>query len=101
MRAVILGCCLAIVSACSNSAQDAERELEIVQQSGGSLDEICEAKRKVADAYLKAQDADKYQIAKSYADMACLDAQTGYDPRLINAAAQLDSAKNAALNSAR
>jgi hypothetical protein len=101
MRAVILGCCLAIVSACSNSAQEAERELDIVQQSGGSLDEICEAKRKVADAYLKAQDADKYQIAKSYADTACLDAEIGYDQRLTNAAVQLDIAKNTAMNSAR
>lgn len=101
MRAIILGFCLAAVSACSNSAQDAERELEIVQQSGGSLDEICAAKRKVADAYLKAQDADKFQIAKSSADMACLDAQTGYDPRLNNAAAQLDKALNVARNATR
>ncbi len=78
MRAASLATVLlAGLSGCSDPAADAERELAIVEKAGGSDAELCEAKRKVADAHLKAQDAEKYEAAKVSASISCFDARYG------------------------
>lgn len=75
MRALLLALGMASLAGCSNAAADAERELAIIEKSYGSKDEVCTAKRKVADAYLKAQDAAKYGITNVEASIACQEAQ--------------------------
>lgn len=75
MRALILALILTALTGCSDPAADAERELAIIEKTHASNDELCKAKRKVADAYLKAQDSYKYEQAKVSANLACFDAQ--------------------------
>ena len=72
MRLIALGllACFVLVG-CSSEVDNAEHELTIVEQSGGSKDDICKAKTKVAEAYFKAQDAQHYQVKKLEADLAC------------------------------
>lgn len=60
---------------CSDPTEDAKRELAILQKSGASVGEICDAKKKVADAYLKQQDAYNYRMARIEAETYCLRAQ--------------------------
>lgn len=62
---------LASLSACSDPVADAERELAMIERSGGSKDEICAAKRRIADLHLKAQDEEKYNSSKVEANLAC------------------------------
>lgn len=66
---------LASLSACSDPVKEAKRELEIVESTGGSKDEVCAASRKVADAYLKAHEAKEYEVARLSADIRCMNAQ--------------------------
>lgn len=73
MRAPILalGSICALLG-CSSATEDAEREYEIVKSSPGTkASEVCAAGRAVADAYLKAKNADKYQEARLQADIEC------------------------------
>lgn len=63
----------ALLIGCSDPVADAERELAIVLKSRGTNQEICDAKRKVAAAYLKAQDERNYTIADLDADGACME----------------------------
>jgi hypothetical protein len=72
MRAALLAISLAIaLPGCSDRVADAERELAIVKSSGGNKDELCAAKRKVAEAHEKARHHLKHQDAKAEADIAC------------------------------
>lgn len=64
-----------VLAGCSDPVKDAERELEIVESSGGSSAEVCEAKSKVAAAYLEAKDAKGYEQAKLSADITCMNAR--------------------------
>lgn len=74
MRALVLALGL-IAAGCGNPIADAERELAMIEKAHGSKDEICAAKRKVAEAYLKAGDQNQYEQARLDAAMACNAAQ--------------------------
>jgi hypothetical protein len=72
MRALFLPLVLALgLSACADPVADAQRELEIVRQSHGTPADICKASRKVAEAYLKAQNQPRYEEANVTADITC------------------------------
>jgi len=66
---------LALLCSCSSGIKDAERELHVIEKSGGTSSELCRAHKKVADAYLKAQDESGYKFAKMLADSQCLNAK--------------------------
>lgn len=63
------------LSACSDPVKDAKRELEIIESTGGASADVCAAKRKLADAYLKAQDSKEYEAARLSADIQCMNTQ--------------------------
>lgn len=69
----IAGALLSIMAlgSCGSASHDAERELEIVKQSGGDSGELCKAERKVADAYLAEHKQSEYERAKLTARIAC------------------------------
>lgn len=52
-------------------AEAAEKEYAIVDSTSVSPDERCAAARKVAQAWLKAQDQQKYDVADLRANLAC------------------------------
>jgi uncharacterized membrane protein YqiK len=63
--------CLALfLSACEKDSAKAMRQAEIVEQSGDAQ-ATCEAKRKVADAFLAEEDKDSYALHKGAADAYC------------------------------
>jgi hypothetical protein len=63
---------LLVLAGCSPSeSEQAERELALVKTSHGDADQICAASRKVADAYLHENKADKYPLADVEAKLAC------------------------------
>lgn len=66
------------LGACADPVADAEKELAMVEQSQGSKADLCRAKKKVADAYLEAQQAEKYKTAKVAAEVECYLAQQGF-----------------------
>lgn len=74
MRLVALGLLLA---GCSSEAADLERQYEIVAK-GRDNQAICDAARKVADAYLRAGNETRYGEAKNRADLKCTTA--GFEP---------------------
>jgi uncharacterized tellurite resistance protein B-like protein len=80
-RLLIASGLLVALVGCSDPVRDAERELEIIQRAEGSPNELCRARRKVAEAYLKANDAEGYETADLYADTACLSARL--DPGIV------------------
>lgn len=69
------------LAACSNPVADAKRRLDIVEQTGGSLDDICREKKNVAEAYLQAGDSEEYRHAKNRASISCLSARLKVDDR--------------------
>jgi hypothetical protein len=69
-RLVIVGLLVALGS-CADPVGDAQQELAILEKSGAGRDEICGAKRKVADAYLKAHNEAEFKKADLSADIAC------------------------------
>lgn len=76
MRAgMIIMSVISMLAACSDPVKDAERELQIIMDTGGSQQDQCRARQKIAEAYLKAQDTKGYQEAKIHAEGACLGAQ--------------------------
>jgi hypothetical protein len=86
---------------CSDPVRDAERELEIIEEAGGSKAEICAAERNVADAHLKAGNAQEYRTADLYADITCLNARLDpYGPISPEAQAIADQAAEDAAASA-
>lgn len=70
MRAAVVLALAVAVAACSDDAGDAEREYDIVRNSG-DWSEVCAAERKVADAHLRAKDEAKYREWDLRADISC------------------------------
>lgn len=66
---------LILLAGCTSEAERAEQQVSLIENSGGSGNDLCEAKKKVADAYLNANDAEHYKTAKLYADTTCSLAQ--------------------------
>lgn len=74
MRNLLIVFGAGLLVACSSTtseAEQAEKEYNMIKASGASSDELCQARRKVADAWLKTLDKDKYQMAKLEADLDC------------------------------
>lgn len=72
-RLLIIGAL--VLAGCSDPVKDAQRELEIVESTGGSSADVCKAKEKLADAYLKARKAKEYETARVYANITCMNAR--------------------------
>lgn len=74
MNRVAVPAAIAFLLAACNSAvreaEAAEKRADIVERNG-SARERCEALRDVADAWLKAQDEQKYRLSDLRADIAC------------------------------
>lgn len=71
MRRVVLF--FLLLGACrwqSESAQ-AESDLNFIMAHDASGQEICDAKRRIATAYRKEQNAEKYELARIEADLSC------------------------------
>lgn len=68
-----------LLSACSSEASKAEQELSILENASASGDELCAAKRKVADAYLREGDEENFARTKEYADTTCLRSEIDQD----------------------
>jgi len=65
------------LAGCSSEAANLERQYDIVS-NGSDNRATCEAARKVANAYLSAGEAAKYNTAKLRADIDCSTAE--YEP---------------------
>ena len=65
-----------LLAACTSEVERAEKELTMVKDAHGSDSEICQASRKVAEAYLHDGDRDNYPLAKMSAATACDQAAT-------------------------
>ncbi len=73
----LLCLCLA---ACSNPVADAQSRVDFLEKNGGTLGEVCDAKRVLAKASADAQDASNYQMHRLSADIDCMRAdQLGRD----------------------
>lgn len=69
MRWALVGAAVLLVG-CNSEASDLEKQYEIVAK-GRDNQAICDAARKVADAYLRAGNEAKYGSAKLRADVNC------------------------------
>lgn len=70
MRRAAIVLVLLAIGGCEKESAKAERQAEIVGRTGDKTAE-CDAKRKVADAYLSEGNEEKYRDAKLYADVTC------------------------------
>ena len=61
-------------SGCRDSIADAEAKADFLEKNGGSLGEVCDAKREVQRLAAEARDPSKYDEAKLYADISCMSA---------------------------
>lgn len=78
MRVLFGAALLLVLCACTDEVSDAQRELAIIENSGDPR-QICDAHRKVADAYLKQQSEAEYRVADNTAKIYCRRAsQEGY-----------------------
>lgn len=59
-----------LLGGCEKESSKAIRQAEMVEQSGDAQ-ATCEAKRKVADAFLAEEDKDSYALHKGAADAYC------------------------------
>ena len=69
---------LVLVGCSPSESARAERELALIRNSGGTEDQVCTARRKVADAYLHENNADKYKFADLEAHIACRSADLSH-----------------------
>jgi hypothetical protein len=58
-----------------NEAEAAERRLEILKNSGATGDERCAAEMEVAQAWLRAEDQERYERARLNASVTCRHAE--------------------------
>jgi hypothetical protein len=54
-----------------SQAEQAEKEFNLLKESGASSAELCQAHQRVAQAWLKTLDKSKYQLAKVEAELDC------------------------------
>ena len=73
--ALLLGVAATSLCSCGETpVEQAERRLKRIEHSG-SLEEICQAKREVAKAYLDSGSQFDYDRVKVFADVACQSAE--------------------------
>ena len=56
-------------------ATDAENQLKMIQAAGGDNSEVCRAHERVAVAWLRRGNRERYETAKLYRDIACAAAE--------------------------
>jgi hypothetical protein len=69
-RITIVAACITL-AACSSPADKAKAKVDFLEKNGGTIGEICDAKRSVAQAYADAKDAESYQLSRVSADIDC------------------------------
>jgi hypothetical protein len=76
LRALLIIAATVAVVACKGPVEAAEEQHRIAMASAASEDEKCAIERKLAEAYLEANAADKYHDQKQTADIQCLVVET-------------------------
>ena len=61
-----------------SESEQAKRELALIQKTHGDVDQVCAAKRKLADAYLHENNEREYEFADLDARVACNSAALGH-----------------------
>lgn len=72
MKRVMVACAALLLVGCEKESAKALRQAEIVE-GGADEDAKCEAKQKVAAAFLKEEDRDSYNLYKTAADSFCME----------------------------
>ncbi|WP_420478229.1 hypothetical protein [Brevundimonas sp. FT23028] len=75
MRLMMVGALALAVAGCSDPVKDAQRELEIIENTKGSSAQLCAAREKLATAYLKTHDEKAYEEARLRASIQCMNAE--------------------------
>jgi len=63
--------CLLLLASCKSAGEEAAKRYEIVEKSGGSPQELCDAGEEVAAAYLEEQNRTEYQWWRVKAGLNC------------------------------
>lgn len=71
MRFLVVGAFLFLV-ACSKASDEAKRQYGMIERAGGQPGELCEASKKIADAYLKEGNEKDFRLYKSTSDAKCM-----------------------------
>lgn len=71
MNRILLFTIVAVIGCSPSESEKAERELALIEKTGGDLGELCAAKRNLAAAYLHENNEDKYKFADLDADISC------------------------------
>jgi hypothetical protein len=79
MRYLMIGALIALTGCGEKASDKATAEMAIIEKSGGDPGQLCQVKRKIAEAYLAEQDQREYESADLSAKIACRRAsQQGY-----------------------
>jgi len=62
---------IALLAACTDKGQEAERRYDMVKRSSASASDLCAAGKALVGAYLEAGDQDKYRHALAITDSEC------------------------------
>jgi hypothetical protein len=73
MRFLVTLLALSSLAACTDKSAETEKQLALVEKFG-TLGEVCEASRKVANAYLEENDEWRYQVAQNNSAISCMKA---------------------------
>lgn len=61
--------------ACSKESDEAMRQYNMIERAGGTPGELCEASKKIVQAYLKEGNEQDFRLYKASSDSRCLNAQ--------------------------
>lgn len=87
------GPCFLLLAGCSSPVGDAEKRLEIAENSGDAA-AVCGESTRLAEAYLNAKDEERYKTQKLAADVACLSAELdAAQPRQVDQMVNLDATR--------
>lgn len=74
IKFIAIFCAMLSLGGCERGSAKALRQAEMVERSGDA-DATCEAKRKVAAAFLSEEDQASYALYKGAADAYCMNAR--------------------------
>lgn len=63
---------LALGPGCAKQSDEAKRQYDMIERAGGQPSELCEASKKIADAYLKEGNEKDFRLYKSGSDARCM-----------------------------
>lgn len=67
------------LSGCSSAGERAEDQYRMVEKANPTPTDLCDAARKVSDAYLQSGDEAKYGQWKNSSDITCMNARYGLE----------------------